>query len=286
MARSHAFASFPRPRWPAVASALPRPLAAAVLLACAVLALPAAAHGPQGHGSKSAKAAQRHEGGLQTAPQKAVQAPFDIVHTRVRTEGSHAVFHIAVSGKAGASKPTPTGKLAGSTVFSYVWPTTLDPAVVGFAPGSGTLAFAVTAHPDFDDTPLFDENGDGDPHNDGNVWHSHWVVLQPDAACGPDALKVVDIPAGSKPRLPKTWPGLPILIDSPGWSPRLAGDSIEVRVPFDDIGALQAARFDGVTAALRVNASVHNPLLCVAQVFKVASGNLSLPGAVESAPAR
>ena len=33
-----------------------------------------------------------------------------------------------------------------------------------------------------------------------------------------------------------------------------------------------------VTAGLRVNASVHAPLLCVVDVFKVASGNLSLPG--------
>jgi hypothetical protein len=34
------------------------------------------------------------------------------------------------------------------------------------------------------------------------------------------------------------------------------------------------------TAALRVNASVHSPLLCVVDVFKVGSGNLSLPGKV------
>ena len=33
-------------------------------------------------------------------------------------------------------------------------------------------------------------------------------------------------------------------------------------------------------AGLRVNASVHNPLLCVSNVFKVASGDLSLPGKV------
>ena len=33
-------------------------------------------------------------------------------------------------------------------------------------------------------------------------------------------------------------------------------------------------------AALRVNESVHNPLLCVVDVFKVASGDLSLPGKV------
>ncbi|MDE2429725.1 MAG: hypothetical protein KGM99_13450, partial [Burkholderiales bacterium] len=114
--------------------------------------------------------------------------------------------------------------------------------------------------------------------NDGNIWHSHWVVLQTDQACGKDALKVVDIAPGSKPRLPKTWPGLPILIDSPGWAPVFNGHSLTVRVPFDDIGAVSAAGFDGVTAALRVNGSVHAPLLCVANVFKVASGNLSLPG--------
>ena len=224
--------------------------------------------------------AHEHKGGIQSKPAKAVVPAFDIVHTRISTEGNVATFHVAVSGKAGASKPAKTGKLAGSHVFSYVWPTTLDPATVGFEAKAGILAFAVTSHPDYDDTPLFDENGDGDPKNDGNVWHSHWVVLQPDEACGKGALKVVDIPEGSKPRLPKTWPGLPLLIDSPGWSPIFKGKTLKVRVPFDDIGVVSTAGFDGVTAALRVNASVHSPLLCVAKVFKVGSGDLSLPGKV------
>ncbi|WDZ94863.1 hypothetical protein Herbaro_15400 [Herbaspirillum sp. WKF16] len=243
-------------------------LAAAILAGLAGLAGTAAAHD------------KPHQGGIAGKPDQAVNAPFDIVHTRITTEGKVAIFHMAVSGKAGAIHPAKSGKLAGSEVFSYVWPTSLDPSVVGFEPKSGILAFAVTSHPDFDDTPLFDENGDGDPNNDGDVWHSHWVVLQPDAACGKDALKVVDIPAGAKPRLPKTWPGLPILIDSPGWSPSFKGGVVEVRVPFDDIGAVEAGAFDGVSAALRVNASVHSPLLCVTNVFKVASGNLSLPGKV------
>jgi hypothetical protein len=229
--------------------------------------------GASGHGSG-------HHGGIATDQVKNVRAPFDIVHTRISTQGNVAVFHMAVSGKAGETRPAASGKLAGSSVFSYVWPTSLDPYAVGFESKAGILAFAVTAHPDFDDTPLFDENGDGNLGNDGDVWHSHWVVLQPDAACGPGALKVVDIPAGAKPRLPKTWPGLPILIDSPGWSPTFANETVEVRVPFDDIGAVEAGAFDGVTAALRVNASVHNPLLCVSDVFKVASGDLSLPGKV------
>lgn len=40
--------------------------------------------------------------------------------------------------------------------------------------------------------------------------------------------------------------------------------------------------FDGVTAGLlRVNANLHAPLLCVARVFDVASGGLTLPGRIE-----
>ena len=231
-----------------------------------------------GMATAAAHDASQHAGGIQAAPAKAVQADFDIVHAKISTDKNVATFHMAVSGKAGKTRPAATGKLAGSDVFSYVWPTTIDPYEVGFEKGSGILAMAVTSHPDFDDTPLYDENGDGNLANDGDLWHSHWVVLTPNEACGKGALAVVDIPEGQKPRLPKTWPGFPILLDSPGWSPTLNAESVEVRVPFDDIGVVTASTFDGVTAGLRVNASVHAPLLCVADVFKVASGNLSLPG--------
>ncbi len=207
-------------------------------------------------------------------------AAFDIIHARTTTEGRGATFHMAVSGKAGESRPAPTGQLAGSQVFAYVWPTTLDAATVGFDAGAGILAMVATAHPDFDDTPLYDENGDGDRGNDGDLWHSHWVVLGPDDACGVGALKAIDIPEGATPRLPATWPGLPLLIDSPGWDPVILDETIEIAVAFDDIGAVEAAGFDGVTAGMRVNVNVHAPLLCVTDVFDVASGDLSLPGRV------
>lgn len=229
----------------------------------------------------SGPALAHESGGGITAPAGGgVTAPFDIVHARITTEGNVAVFHMGVSGKAGSARPTATGKLAGAEVFSYVWPTSIDSAEVGFEEGAGILALAVTAHPDFDDTPFFDENHDGRRDNDGDLWHSHWVVLTPDESCGPGHLKVKDIPEGVKPRLPKTWPGLPILIDSPGWSPVIESDTVEVRVPFDDIGAVMNASYDGVTAGLRVNESIHAPLLCVVDVFDVASGDLSLPGRV------
>ena len=140
---------------------------------------------------------------------------------------------------------------------------------------------AITSHPDFDDTPLFDENADGDLGNDGTVWHSHWVVLVPDNACGEGALKVKDISAGATPKLPLTWPGLPILIDSPGYSPIISEKHVSVRVPFRNAKELKGIAFDGVTSGLRVNESAHAPLLCVVDVFDVASGDLSLPGKVK-----
>ncbi|WP_028468703.1 hypothetical protein [Neptunomonas japonica] len=207
-----------------------------------------------------------------------IEPTFDIVHTKVTTKNNIATFHMAVASQAGTSKPSASGKLAGSSVYSYVWPTSLDSASVGFESNAGILALAVTAHPDFDDTPLYDENADNDPGNDGDIWHSHWVVLQPNEQCGKGALGVVDIPEGATPKLPKTWPGLPILLDSPGWDPVFNGDTVEVNVAFDDITVFEKTSFDGVTAGLRVNQSVHAPLLCVVNVIDIASGDLSLPG--------
>lgn len=202
------------------------------------------------------------------------------MHTEIVRSGTDLIFRMAVSGKAGASRPSKSGKLAGSTVYSYVWPTSINSSAVGFDADQGILAFAVTSHPDFDDTPLYDENGDGDKTNDGDLWHSHWVVLVPDDACGKGSLKIRDIPEGTKPRLPATWPGLPILIDSPELTPRIAGKQVSVRVPAATLGHTAGVKFDGVTAGLRINASVHAPLVCVADVFDVASGDLSLPGRI------
>ncbi len=212
---------------------------------------------------------------LEAKPGNAKQPAFDIVKTDIRINPTKnwVDFTMEVSGKAGAVKPKKTGKFAGADVFSYVWPTKIDPAEVGFDKGAGILALAVTIHPDFDDTPLFATTGAD--------WHSHWVVLVPDDACGKGALKVKDIPEGATPRLPKTWPGIPLLIDSPGYAPRFAGKTVSVRVPFDDVGMLKDVGFDGVTAGLQINASAHAPLLCVKNVFDVASGDLSLPGKVE-----
>lgn len=208
---------------------------------------------------------------IKSAPATAVAAPFDIVETRVTTEGGAANFRTRVRADAGKERPAATGRFEGSGVYAYVWPTSLNSWDVGFERDQGVVALAVTFHPDFDDAAKGGRNRDH--------WHPHWVVLAQDPACG-GGLKVKDIARGATPRLPANWPGAPILIDSPTYPTRLDGDIVEVRVLLADIGALATAKFDGVTATLRVDANLHAPLLCVTDVHKVASGDLSLPGRV------
>ncbi|MEO1159959.1 MAG: hypothetical protein AAFW74_05780, partial [Pseudomonadota bacterium] len=208
-------------------------------------------------------------------------AAFDILAAHVHRNGRTVTFHMTTNGKAGSKMPEPAGKLAGAPVLSYVWPTSLDPSTVGFEGKTGILALAATSHPDFDDTPLYDENGDGDPANDGGKWHSHWVVLTPTEQCGKGALGVRDIPDGETPAMPATWPGLPIFMDSPGFTPLFDGPEVKINVSFADADVIAGASYDGVTSALKVNANVHAPLLCVADVFDIASGDLSLPGKVD-----
>ena len=206
-------------------------------------------------------------------------AAFDITRAQASTDGRLTTFMMEVAGVAGSQKPVAGGQLAGAKVNAYVWPTALDPARVGFDPESGILAMAITAHPDFDDTPLFDENGDGDPANDGENWHSHWVVLVKDQACGA-GLKVRDVSPGVD-LLPDTAPGLPLALDSPGMSPILSGKLAKITVPVGDTDMLA---FDAVTAELQVNTEAKAPLLCVTGVHDVASGDLSLPGRVMLKP--
>jgi hypothetical protein len=98
------------------------------------------------------------------------------------------------------------------------------------------------------------------------------------AVSGTGSLKVKDIPDGAKPKLPATWPGLPLLIDSPGFEPDVTDATVMVKIPAATLGDVSAMKFDGVTAGLRVNESAHAPLLCVVNVFDISSGDLSLPG--------
>jgi len=218
--------------------------------------------------------ASAHDNGIRAEPSDAVMASFDIIETTIVTRGDSAIFTTRVRGEAGVDKPDAIGRFEGSSVYAYVWPTTLDSGDIGFEQDQGIVALAVTFHPDFDDAAYGGVNR--------HVWHPHWVVLGEDAAC-PGGLKVHDIPEGATPKVPPTWPNVPLLIDSPDYPTTFTGDTVDVAIPLELIGGLAAASFDGVTAGLKVNANLHAPLLCVDNVFKIASGDLSLPGKVAPA---
>ena len=185
------------------------------------------------------------------------------------------VLEQTVAGAAGESKPEETGQLDGAGVIGYVFPTSLSPSEAGFGNAEGILAVAVTSHIDFDDTPMFDENFDGDYANDGELWHSHWVVLTDDDRVA-GGLSVQQFEEGdSSVVMPPTSPGLPIYLDSPGFPVVVEGDSVKVLVP-ERVG--KDFTFDAVSAHMQVNTSDETqPLLGVTEVYSVLSGDLSLP---------
>lgn len=190
------------------------------------------------------------------------------------------VFEQTVAGRFDRTHPAPRGRLQGAPVLGYVFPTTLAPEDVGFGGVEGIVALAVTLHPDFDDTPLWDETGDRDYDNDGAAYHPHWVVLgKDDRAAGGLSVIAADPEAGAV--LPPTNPGMPMFMDSPGFSVVLDGDEMRVLVPAARVGGRTSFSFDAVVAYMQVDTSGEGPMLGVYEVYSVLSGDLSLPYSVE-----
>lgn len=195
------------------------------------------------------------------------------------------VFEQEVAGTAGATRPDAAGGMDGAPVLGYVFPTTLRPEEVGFAPGDGIVALAATSHPDFDDTPLWDEDGDRDYGNDGVRFHTHWVVLAPDERVA-GGLSVKETQRIEQD-LPPTNPGMPMYLDSPGFSVVLDGSTLRLVVPLDRVSGRRDFNFDAVTAYMQVNTSdEQRPLLGVYHVYDVLSGDLGLPYTVTEATRR
>lgn len=192
-------------------------------------------------------------------------------------------FQIEVEGEAGSTKPTPFGQLDGAPVLGYVFPTSLTPDAVGFGKTEGILALALTSHPDFDDTPLWDENSDLDYANDGIVWHPHWVVLVSDDRV-PGGLSVKQFKkTDTGVKLPPTNPGMPMYMDSPGFPVITKNQIINVVVPGYRVNKHVSFKYDAVAAYMQVNTSNENlPLLGVYNVYSILSGDLSLPYTVKA----
>lgn len=193
------------------------------------------------------------------------------------TDLDSVILEIQVEGLAGTTTPRPAGQLDGAPVLGYVFPTTLKSTDVGFGEVEGIVALALTSHPDFDDSPLWDENGDGRTDNDGLVWHPHWVVLVKDARAS-GGLAVKEFKKEDGAILPPTAPNMPMYMDSPGYPVITRGDKIRVVIPAYRIKGRTDFKFDAVAAYMQVNTSdMMMPMLGVERVFSVASGDLSLP---------
>ncbi len=222
-------------------------------------------------------------------------ADFDITAASVTHVGDLdlLVFEQQVAGTAGRTTPRPNGALDGAPVLGHVFPTSLAPTAVGFGATEGILALAVTSHPDFDDTPLWDENGDGNYGNDGVTWHTHWVVLGEDKRV-PGGLSVKEFRKTDAVVLPPTNPGMPMYMDSPGFAVTTRANTLRVLVPVSRMkfdAGVPSFKFDAVTCYMRVSAPADGhgnvndkPMLGVYEVFDVLSGNLTLPYTVTRKP--
>lgn len=188
------------------------------------------------------------------------------------------VWEINVKGWAGKTTPTPAGQMDGAPVLGYVFPTSLKSTDVGFGETEGIVALALTSHPDFDDTPLWDENTDKIFDNDGVIWHPHWVILVEDKRVE-GGLAVKQFKKDDETViLPPTNPGMPMYMDSPGYSVKSINNTIKVVVPDYRINNKTDFSYDGVAAFMKVNTSNADlPMLGVYEVYSVASGDLSLP---------
>lgn len=190
-------------------------------------------------------------------------------------------FEITVEGKAGKTVPTPVGKLDMAPVLGYVFPTTLKPEDIGFGATEGIVALALTSHPDFDDSPIWDENADGKFDNDGIVWHPHWVVLVEDKRVK-GGLSVKEYKKADKITKPATAPDMPMYMDSPGFPVVTQDNAIRVSVPTYRVNNKVSFNYDAVSCYMEVSApeggmSMDKPMLGVYNVYSVLSKKLSLP---------
>lgn len=210
-------------------------------------------------------------------------ADMNLTHAQVsyQSELDLLVFEMEVEGEAGNTTPRPAGQMHGAPVLGYVFPTTLSPTDVGFGDVEGILAFAVTSHPDFDDTPLWDENNDRNYKNDGKTFHTHWVVLVNDDRVE-GGLSVREFKKEDKGVvLPPTNPDMPMYLDSPGFSAVFRSNTLKVAVPAQRVNNKKVFNYDGVAAYMEVSTDSSQPMLGVYAVYEVLSGDLSLPYEVQ-----
>jgi hypothetical protein len=220
-------------------------------------------------------AAMAPEYSLPKISAQAAPDSFDIIETTVDyiSEIDSLIFTMDTLGQPAVMAPLPIGEMNGAPVLGYVFPTSIPPENVGFKNiANAKLALAVTTHPDFDDTPFWDENGNNNYDDDGIVYHTHWVALVGDDDSGAG----LSVPTADRSNLPPTAP-MNMYLDSPNFHAFVQGNKLKVIVPAQRVNNLTQFNFDGVTAEMNVDTSGKGPVLRVNKVLDVLSGNLSLP---------
>ncbi|RYG15745.1 MAG: hypothetical protein EOO07_14720 [Chitinophagaceae bacterium] len=204
-----------------------------------------------------------------------------IVHNKLN---STLEFQLTVEGNAGATQPQPIGKFDMAPVLGYVIPTTLKAEDIGFSPTEGIVAMAITSHPDFDDTPLWDENMDKNFANDGILWHPHWVILIKDQRV-PGGFSVKEHKKAEVVSKPKTAPNMNMYMDSPGYAVGTVGNKIGMSVPLYHVNNKTNFKFDALACYMQISApdgktmdKEHDkPMLGVYNVYNILSRDLSMP---------
>jgi hypothetical protein len=200
------------------------------------------------------------------------------VSVTYRDELDLMIFEMDLAGPAGKTVPKAVGQLDGAPVLAYVFPTSLKASDVNMGDAEGIVALAVTSHPDFDDTPLWNEDGNGDFSDDKVIYHTHWALLvKDDRVAG--GLSVKEFRKEDKAVvLPPSNCGMPMYLDSPGHAVAVRGATLRVAVPAFYLRNQTSFNFDGVTCYMQINtACMSRPMLGVYEVYSIASKNLSLP---------
>jgi hypothetical protein len=193
------------------------------------------------------------------------------------------VLSIKVKGKAGATTPDSLGTINGAGILSYIFPTSLNAEDVGFSKTEGIVALALTSHPDFDFSPLWDENNNGIYNDDGRSWHSHWVILVKEERVG-GGYAIKELKKEDQfVKLPMTAASnIPLYLDSPGFQVIIKDHSIKVVIPSYRINNNLDFKFNAMTCYMTYNISDPNlPILGIRNIYYKASDKISMPYSVK-----
>jgi len=193
------------------------------------------------------------------------------------------VLSIKVKGKAGATTPDSLGKMDGAGIVSYLFLTDLKSEDIGFGKTDGIVALALTSHPDFDLSPLWDENNNGVYSDDGSTWQSHWVILTKEERVGGGyAVKELN-KEDPTIKLPSTAAlNVPLYMDSPGFQVVTKDHTIKVVIPSYRINNKIDLKFNAVTCYMTYNITDPNlPRLGIRNIYYKASEEIQFPYSVK-----